>query len=76
MPERIMVRPGEGRRVRLDDGRRLTPANTPATGESVEWSIYIQRRINCGDLIVVNPPPPSAVINFGKAPAPAPETSK
>jgi hypothetical protein len=54
MAERIMVRPAEGRRVRLDDGRRLTTANTPPGGESVEWSIYIQRRINCGDLTVVS----------------------
>jgi hypothetical protein len=58
----IMVRPGDGRRVRMPDGRLLTSDKTPAAGVSVALSTFVRRRLECGDLVEVTPPapPPSA----------------
>jgi hypothetical protein len=50
------LRPGEGRRV-------LLPGRTevPAAGMEMEVTLFVQRRIDCGDLVALaEAPPPDA----------------
>ena len=54
-PKKITVRPGEGRSV-LIGNRTHTTKNTPEAGVRVPWSVYIQRRLECGDLVEVKEP--------------------
>lgn len=48
MPEQIFIRPNDGRNVRLETGQLL-----PKDGMEVVHTTYVQRRINCGDAVVV-----------------------
>lgn len=48
MVEKITVKPGDGKRLRLEDGTIV-----PSEGMEVTKSTYINRRIAAGDAIVV-----------------------
>ena len=60
---KILVKPGEGRRVPMPP-RRNPPVYFPAEPTEVERDRYVARRIADGDLVEVQPP--------GAKPAPAP----
>jgi hypothetical protein len=52
----LIVWPGaEDRTVKLPNGSDLTTANCPPGGVKVAWSVYIQRRLACGDLTQTQP---------------------
>jgi hypothetical protein len=59
--EKITVRPGAGRIVRIGNrklfGEGLRKPPTPPEGVKVTRDTYIDRRIACGDLVVVTAPP-------------------
>lgn len=58
---KITVKPGDGRTVRLPDGRRV-----PAEGMEIEVTRLIRKWIRIGDLVEVGPAPSPAK---GSAPA-------
>ena len=45
---KMMLKPGEGRRVLLPGGRTVSDA-----GEEIEVDMFVQRRIDDGDLVPV-----------------------
>ena len=61
MPNRVTVWVAAGCLVKLPDGRRLSPTGggrkfqCPPEGVDIAWSNYIQRRIDCGDLVTEAP---------------------
>jgi hypothetical protein len=75
---RLLVRPGPGCLVRLLDGRRLTEDGNnftfkcPEGGVEISWSLYIQRRLDCGDLVEVKDAPAAGDAKAKTPPAPAP----
>lgn len=52
---KILVQPGEGRRVPMPP-RRTPPLYFPADPVEVELDYYVQRRLDCGDLVAVKTP--------------------
>jgi hypothetical protein len=48
MSEQITIKPGDGKRLRLEDGTIV-----PSEGMEVTRSTYINRRIAVGDAVVV-----------------------
>ena len=63
------LRPGDGRRVVLPGGRQV-----PDGGEEIEVDLFVQRRIDCGDLVatawsstVAAPSPSTALLRGDSA---------
>jgi hypothetical protein len=71
-----MVRPGDGRVVLIEGRRKLIGAGLknateiPPAGIAVKRTTYINRRIACGDLVIVPAPAPAPVAATAAPPAP------
>lgn len=65
---KILVQPGEGRRVPMPP-RRIPPVYFPDKPVEVALDRYVQRRLECGDLVEVKTPAAKPA-----APAAAPAT--
>jgi len=61
MPNRVTVWVAAGCLVKLPDGRRLSPTGggrkfqCPPEGVDIPRTNYVQRRIDCGDLVTEQP---------------------
>lgn len=57
MADQICIRPGEGKKVRLENGLVL-----PQEGMEVVHTTFVERRIQSGDAVVVEAP---SISEFG-----------
>lgn len=79
MANKVTVWPGLGCTVRLEDGRVLTTKTIPECGVELDQSIYVTRRLACGDLVTelpVLPPEPVAPDKIAARPTPTPAETK
>jgi hypothetical protein len=67
-PRNLTVKTGEDRTVALD-GRTLQPGCDPV---QTQWSLYVQRRLECGDLIEIPPAAPTPAAPLAPAPVKPP----
>jgi hypothetical protein len=49
----VFVKPGDGRRVRIPGGRLLDAKDAPKQAVEVKRTIFVERRLACGDLVEV-----------------------